>query len=328
VTKALHGPETARIHATVVVVWREPSDNPNLLATVGDAGIVAIARRQERVVTTKQLAAIGLNNVAVNLRVRRGQLHRVHRGVYAVGTPELTFRGRLWAAVFACGDPGGGEVGVSFWASASAWELMSSVRMQIDVTTRGGGRSRPGIRVHRQHVEFVFQDDGLPVTTPSQTIVDLAPHLSRVRLQQLCHRAEHRHLLDARALGDALARRPRGAGNLREILRDLARTGPQLARNDFEILFLELVDRYGLPEPEVNAPLGRYVPDFVWREANLIVELDGAGTHLTRAAFEDDRRRDVALQLEGWRVLRFTWRQLTRQPGYVARAVLTALGTS
>ena len=275
---------------------------------------------------TKQLMALGLDRNALTTRVRRGQLHRIHRGVFAVGTPELSFRGRLWAAVLACGEPG--EVGISFWAAAAAWDLTSSVRKEIDVTTRGEHRSREGIRVHRAQVAFVFQDDGLPVTTPSQTVVDLAPDVSRARLQQLCHRAEHRRLLDARALEAALARRPRGAANLRSVLADLARTGPQLARNDFEIVFLGLVDGYGIPQPEVNVAFGPYVPDFVWRHARLIVELDGAETHFTRAAFEADRMRDVHLQLAGWRVLRFTWRQLTEQPRYVARAVLAALGTS
>jgi hypothetical protein len=308
-------------------VWREPSDNPKLLTT-RDRGIVEVASRQERVISAEQLAALELNGAAVDLRVGRGQLHRIHRGVYAVGTPELTFRGRLWAAVLACGEPSAGKVGISFWAAAAAWDLFSSVRKEIDVTTRGEGPSRPGIRVHRQDVEFVFQDDGLPVTTPSQIAIDLAPRLSRARLQQLCHRAEHRHLLDARALDAALARGPRGAKNLRSVLEDLGRTGPQLARNEFETLFLELVDRYEIPTPEVNAPLGHYVADFLWRDNRMIVELDGAETHLTSTAFEADRMRDVQLQLAGWRVLRFTWTQLIEQAGYVARSVLAALGTS
>jgi predicted transcriptional regulator of viral defense system len=307
-------------------VWREDSDNPKVLATRGDRGVVEVAARQERVISTQQLAALGLTGSAVHLRVRRGQLHPMHRGVYVVGPPTLTFRGRLWAAVLACGGPP--ETGASHWPAAAAWDLMSSVRKEIDVTTRGGSRSRAGIRVHRSaSAEFVLQDDGLPVTTPSQTIVDLAPLLSPVRLEQLCHRAEHRRLLDATALQRALARRPPGAAALRAALDKLAVTGPQIARNEFEVRFLEIVALHGLPEPEVNARIGPYSPDFLWRDAHVIVEMDGAETHLTRAAFESDRRRDVALQLAGYRVLRFTWRQLTGEPGYVARAVRALVGT-
>jgi very-short-patch-repair endonuclease len=66
----------------------------------------------------------------------------------------------------------------------------------------------------------------------------------------------------------------------------------------------------------------------VWRDARLIVEVDGYRYHRSPSAFEDDRERDVLLTVAGWQVLRFTWAQLTRRPAWVARAVSERLAHS
>jgi very-short-patch-repair endonuclease len=68
--------------------------------------------------------------------------------------------------------------------------------------------------------------------------------------------------------------------------------------------------------------------DFSWRGDRLVVEVDGYAHHRSPSAFERDRKRDVRLVLAGWRVLRFTWLQLTESPRDVALSVGTALGTS
>ena len=78
--------------------------------------------------------------------------------------------------------------------------------------------------------------------------------------------------------------------------------------------------------PKCQAEIGPYTPDFLWPAQSLIVETDGRATHGTRQAFEGDRARSAELTIMGYRVLRFTWRQLTEQPGWVAQTVLAALG--
>jgi very-short-patch-repair endonuclease len=60
-----------------------------------------------------------------------------------------------------------------------------------------------------------------------------------------------------------------------------------------------------------------YSPDFLWRAERLIVETDGWESHGTRKAFEDDRRRDRRLSVAGWTVVRFTWRDVEREPAEV-----------
>jgi very-short-patch-repair endonuclease len=89
--------------------------------------------------------------------------------------------------------------------------------------------------------------------------------------------------------------------------------------------FVGVCDRHAIRRPHVNGRVAGFEVDFTWRAERLVVEVDGYAFHRTRDAFEDDRARDVALVLAGYRVLRFTWVQLTRRPGYVPRAVRQAL---
>jgi very-short-patch-repair endonuclease len=84
--------------------------------------------------------------------------------------------------------------------------------------------------------------------------------------------------------------------------------------------------RHRLPPPEVNARLGPYEVDFLWREQRVVVETDSWRHHGHRSAFESDRAKDARLQALGYRVLRFTWRQISEDPDFVARALRAVLG--
>jgi very-short-patch-repair endonuclease len=64
----------------------------------------------------------------------------------------------------------------------------------------------------------------------------------------------------------------------------------------------------------------------MWPPA-LIVELDGASSHLTRRAFQNDRDRDSLLVASGYRVIRFTWWDVAHRPAVVAQRVRRALST-
>ncbi len=96
-------------------------------------------------------------------------------------------------------------------------------------------------------------------------------------------------------------------------------------RSDMEILFLRMCKRAGLPQPEVNATLyvagRRTMPDFLWRDAGLIVEADSRRFHDTDSAFQSDREREQRLQLAGWRVSRCTWEQIEREPRRLAETI-------
>lgn len=287
--------------------------------------MAAIAGGQGGAVSGAQLREAGLSWRAVEVRTREGLLHVVHRDVYAVGHPALSVTGRMWAAVLAAG--GRHAAALSHRTAAWRWNLIQAPSGPIDVSTLARRRPMPGLRIHhprtlRPH-DVTTDDDGLPLTTPARTLVDRAATLDAHRLERECHRAEHHRLLDVRAIDEILSRgRYPGARNLRAALETLRASDPQITRNDIEELFLAIVARAGLPPPLVNEPLLGCIPDFHWPDRKLVVETDGAGTHLTATAFQDDRRRDVALQLAGYRVLRFTWHDIAYDSSYVYASIV------
>jgi len=293
----------------------------------GDPLVAEIAARQAAVVSVEQLRAAGLERGAIHHRVRRGRLHRVHHGVYVVGVRRITPRGRLWAAVLACG--GVDAAAVSHVAAASAWELLPAPA-EIDVVSLGESRSVAGIRVHRCRTlepatEIRRQDDGLPLTTVARTLYDISAGILPRDLKRACHEAQYRGVLDRDEI-DAVLGRHRGqpgTSQLGVVIARLTDSGPLITRSEFEERFLALVERCGLPAPRVNHRLLGYTVDFFWPDARLIVETDGFHSHSGRAAFEDDRARDAELYAAGYVVLRFTWRQLAERPDWVA-AMLTA----
>ena len=97
--------------------------------------------------------------------------------------------------------------------------------------------------------------------------------------------------------------------------------GSTITRSELEERFLVLCRELGLPQPEVNVPLLDYVVDFLWPDAALIVEVDGQASHSTPGAFQADRDRDGRLAVAGYRVVRFTWFDVTRRPAVVADRV-------
>lgn len=172
----------------------------------------------------------------------------------------------------------------------------------------------------------VTRIDLLPVTTPARTILDLAGVLAPHHVEAALKQADVLDLFDLVALRAVVAAHPRHPGRraLAALLDEAARRGLTLTLSELEIHFRALCDAHRLPHPTVNArPLGFRV-DFLWREARLVVETDGWGTHHTRAAFEEDRARDQALSVAGYRTVRFTHRQVADDPAGVA-ATLSAL---
>ncbi|MGH2982485.1 MAG: type IV toxin-antitoxin system AbiEi family antitoxin domain-containing protein [Solirubrobacterales bacterium] len=257
-----------------------------------------LAARQHGVVSFAQLAAAEVGRRGVARRVEAGHLYRVHRGVYAVGHPKLGDEGRWMAAVLAYG---GGAV-LSHRAAAGLWGLLVPIGGAVDVTVAGdaGRAKRAGIRLHRSQTlrpQLTTHRRNIPVTTPARTIADLRRVVPPDELRKAVR--------EASVLGLDL-----GPG-----------LDSDLTRSELESHFLRLCRRHRLVAPEVNAALGRFRVDFLWREQGLIVETDGYRYHRGRAAFEDDRQRDLELRLGGYTVVRFTDRQLRRDPAAVAGAL-------
>ena len=178
--------------------------------------------------------------------------------------------------------------------------------------------------------------DGIPCTSLARTLLDLAEVVDRRGLERAIDRAEVLRLLDMLAVNDVIARANgrRGVALLRSVLGEHD-PGSTITDSDLEELLLAICRTAGLPTPEVNVwvpvPGEQFKVDFLWRRKRLVVETDGRDVHTTRRAFERDRERDQRLMLAGWRVVRFTWRQLTREPERVAatlRALLAQAGAA
>jgi len=288
-----------------------------------DRVIAALAARQHGVVALRQLRAAGITQSAVARRARTGRLHRVHRGVYAVGHPVLSREGRWIAAVIAAGA----GAALSHAAAAALWELRPSaaVRTDVIVPTAGGRAKSRAIRIHRAPgltLDEVTTLRGIPVTTAVRTILDLAAILQPRRLERVLDEAEQRELTDTPSL-EALARAHPGHRGAHRLLRTLTAhvPGTTLTRSELEERFLALCDANAFERPRVNAYVLGLEVDFLFEAARLVVETDGYRHHRTRAAFERDRIRDAILAAAGYRTLRVTHRQLTGDPQQVAAAV-------
>jgi Transcriptional regulator, AbiEi antitoxin/REase_MTES_1575 len=291
--------------------------------------IARLAERQHGVVSLAQLLLLGLSRSAVAKRARQGRLTRIHRGVYAVGHGRLTLRGYWMAAVLAHGP---GAV-LSHRSAAALHGIRPDNRPKTDVTVpRPSARSRSGIVVHRSTTlqpADITTIDGIPCTSLARTLLDLADVIDRQGVERAVSQAEVLGIFDLREVEEVLSRATgrHGAGVVRSVLAEY--DGPTLTEKELEERFLALCRAASLPKPEVNAWITlddgiAYKIDFLWRAERLAVETDGWETHRTRQAFENDRRRDRRLRVAGWDVVRFTWRDVEREPGE-ATAELAAL---
>jgi very-short-patch-repair endonuclease len=167
--------------------------------------------------------------------------------------------------------------------------------------------------------------DGVPLTTPARTLLDLSTCVGAAELERALARADREGIADQDTVSRLVARYP-GRRGTRRLLALLANPGgPALTRSDAEARFLELVRSGRLREPETNIHLRGHEVDFVWRSERLIVEVDGFAFHSSRTAFEADRRRDAALAAAGFRVIRVTWTQITKEPAALLVRVAQAL---
>jgi hypothetical protein len=301
-----------------------------------DGGIAALAGGQHGVVARAQLEALGLEESAINRRLRAGRLHRVHAGVFAVGHPLVSRKGRWMAAVLALGE---GAV-LSHRSAAALWGLRNCGDGPIHVTLPSKSRHVPGIRRHSSRVlpsDEVIIEYEIPVTSVPRTIFDCAAGGDVDLVENLLREAEYRELHDRLSLWHLLARYPRRRG-CRAVKMALARVeeAPSgSAASRLEERFLPFLRAYGLPIPRLNEwiVLGdkRYRVDCRWPGTKEIVELDSWKAHGTRAAFRDDRERDRRLRVAGYGLTRISWAQLDDEPAAIAadlRSLLTSTGTS
>jgi very-short-patch-repair endonuclease len=160
----------------------------------------------------------------------------------------------------------------------------------------------------------------IPVTSPAQTLIDLAAHHDRLTVERMVDEADRLDLISPPELRLELERHPgqRGVARLRTWL---DRRTFRLTRSRLERLFLPLARDVGLPVPETKVWVNGFEVDFLWRELRFVVETDGLRHHRTPAQQTRDHLRDQAHVVAGFTSLRFTHEQVRYEPGHV-RAVL------
>jgi very-short-patch-repair endonuclease len=324
-----------------------------------------IAAAQHGVITRNQLQTAGLTPKMIRTRIRSGRFAPLHYGVYAIGAP-LSRHGAHLAAVLACGP----TAVLSHRSAAILWEILPAESAdgppEVTVPRSRRGAEMAGIQHHR--VKHLLECDravhqGIPVTSPLRTLLDLAaiasrggtrepggerqaalhapsphprsgaglpwgptPPLGLRELEQAVARAERKGLVSLAAVRRRLAVEAprRGSRLLRGILD--REGGPAFTRSEAEERLLELLRRARLPAPRVNAPLDRFELDLFWPETGLAIEVDGFDFHRSRRMFEGDRARDAELAARGIQVMRVTWRQIVTDPEAVVGRVARALG--
>jgi very-short-patch-repair endonuclease len=293
-----------------------------------DRVLAGLAGRQHGIVARRQLLPLGFSRHEVQDRLDTGRLHRVHRGVYAVGHKKLTLKGCWMASVLACGP----EAFLSHRSALALWDLRASASGLIEVTVRGPAKPGPdGVLVRCTRVltdADVAVVDGIPVTSLAWTVVDFAAIAHRHQVRSVLEALERRAAYIGRELNDLCERTPnrKGIRSLRAVVADMTGPAPWL-QSELEEFFRELIRASDLPDYEANVTVEGELVDVLWRKERVIVELDGFTFHKSRARFEADRRRDAKLQVAGYRVLRITHERLTTEPDKVLaeiRALLSA----
>jgi len=245
----------------------------------------------------------------------------VGRGVYAVGWPRLTQKRRWMAAILACGD----DAALSHCSAAALWGIGAEKGAQIEVSVRRRcehrraeirARSRPNLPAD----EIVLRD-GIPVTRPARTLLDIATELSPNAIERAVNEADKRDLIDPGELRGALEGFG-GEPGVRALRRLLDRHTFSLSDSELELLFRPIAESVGLPPPRTKTRVNGFEVDFFWPDLDLIVETDGLRYHRTPSAQARDRLRDQAHAAAGMTALRFTHRQVKHEPRHV-RAVLS-----
>ncbi len=299
------------------------------LATIADA--------QHGVISRTQMRKVGFKDGAITHAAATGRLHQVFRGVYALGHRRIGERGRLMAAVLACGQ---GTV-ISHRSAGALLGLLDEGPAVIDVIAlRSRGRKIDGIRLHRvrpPQLEETGTVDGIPCTSPARTLVDLAGTVGAWTLSSAFERAAQRRMLDIAAIEASIDPRRRGMKGLLVLLDNWREAAPLTKtrgrlKSPLEAKVVPLLGRRDIPPPRFNAPVQlatkRIEVDFLWPDHRFVLEADSRAFHASHVASERDRRRDRELMRAGYSVLRVTHREAEQEAEAVTATVAARLGQS
>jgi len=260
------------------------------------------------VISVRQLYALGLSARQVACQVAEGHLHRLHRGVYAVGHLKLSRDGRLTAALLAAGD----GAFLSHRTAAALHGLRNLNLRRIEITVVGRAvRARVGIAIHRTTTPpprgELTTVNGLAVSTVPRLLIELSATETEQELRRLITVAVRERAFDHGNLRAAITRHSTWPG-MPNLKAAYAKYLPQHDRkSDLERAFDALLAQHPeVPEPQRNVYMDRWELDCYWPDPNVVLELDGRPYHLVVEKIEDDRLKDAYLLTHGIKPLRVT----------------------
>jgi very-short-patch-repair endonuclease len=298
----------AELHVCHAVLTEIRRENVDPAVVHVDLLIGRVAARQHGVITSQQLAALGLGRGAQAHRIERGLLHAMHRGVYLWGPPDAGLLARGQAAALACG------VGalLTHDVSAALQGFRRPPAGPLDVTVPGRRVRVRGIRTHDSPVppserRFIR---GILVSSPARALLEIAPQLSPRELADAVEQAQVKRLVTKRDIAATIERAGSRAGvvALRAVIEESAFT-----RSYAERRLVALLRAAKLAQPQFNARAEGFEVDALWRRHRVVLEFDSYSFHATKASLERDRRKTAALQRGRYTVLRTTWRELTSE---------------
>ena len=298
------------------------------------AAIAERAGNQLGLIRSADLAELGVSRQQQRTLRQHGVLIRVGPGLDRHAGFATNHDQRLLAAAWI----GGPQAVISHMAAAGVWRFdgVQLTAVEVSVPTNRMPRSVVG-RLHRvrdlRGVD-VAMVGLLPLTTPSRTLIDVAPRMRRRELEAALDGACRRQQIYLPYLEwrlDELRKRGRpGVGAIDALLRHHRRQ--QNDESWLESAFLRLVRDSGLPPPRTqvcwtDTSDGRRMRvDGAYDEQRLVVEIDGHATHATRRQRQADAERDARLLAAGIRVIRFTYEDIVERPGYVCATLAAFLG--
>jgi very-short-patch-repair endonuclease len=298
------------------------------------AALADLARHALGLVTRDQLAALGWSEQRRRTAVRVGLLVPLASGVYRHRAWPASWRQAVLAAVLAAGP---GAV-ASHMSAAALWGFDGIGRGAVEVTVPRGRQPRNvGGKVRRSRdlvAADVDRGRPVPVTTPARTLLDIAPRLDGTGLEQALDGATRDGLVWLPHLRWRLDElRHRGRPGVARLAALLERSEPAPgAESWLEQRALRLLRNAGLPAPRCQLTQrpgggGAVRLDVAWPDLKVAAEFDGHATHATRRRRQGDSERSARLLLDGWRVVHFTYEDVTERPDYVV-ATLRALVTA
>ena len=280
-----------------------------------------LAARQRGRITRAQLRTLRVSPGTIARWVSSGYLLPVLPRVYAVGHLSEDEPARLFSLILFAGP--GAALSHGAAAHHRGW-LRYRVRATHISTPRRIRARFPGVVFHCQRDIDRELVDGVPCTTVTQTLLDLAATESPKLVNRSLAQLDYERRLDRQAICDACGRGRPGSARL---LTALDSYMPELARtkSDLEEEFLYLCRRAGIDLPLVNTHVHGIEVDCRWPDLNLVVELDGGRAHGTGPQRTRDRRRELKLRGHGIPMIRYSEDQVFHDPDHVVGDLLAEI---